>query len=86
MVDSADIYFIQHFADIYFSQSVCISVCRGWGGGGGGVIKLVLLTAKSQMFSMTWMLTIQCASLLYNTSIFIYVKVDLFISRYIHYG
>ena len=28
MVDSADIYFIQHFADIYFSKSVCISVCR----------------------------------------------------------
>ena len=30
MVDSADIYFIQHFADIYFSKSVCISVCGGY--------------------------------------------------------
>ena len=30
MVDSADIYFIQHFADIYFSKSVCISACRGY--------------------------------------------------------
>ena len=29
MVDSADIYFIQHFADIYFSKFVCISVCGG---------------------------------------------------------
>ena len=29
MVDSADIYFIQHFADIYFSKSVYISVCKG---------------------------------------------------------
>ena len=29
MVDSADIYFIQHFADINFSKSICISVCRG---------------------------------------------------------
>ena len=38
MVDSADIYFIQHFADIYFSKSVCISVCGG--------IKCVVLTAK----------------------------------------
>ena len=28
MVDSADIYFIQHFADTY-SKSVCISVCGG---------------------------------------------------------
>ena len=34
MVDSADIYFIQHFADIFFSKIVCISVCRGGGGGG----------------------------------------------------
>ena len=32
MVDSADIYFFQHFADIYFSRSVCISVCRGYQG------------------------------------------------------
>ena len=30
MVDSADIYFIQHFADIYFSKSICISACRGY--------------------------------------------------------
>ena len=30
MVESADIYFIQHFADIYFSKSVCISVCGGY--------------------------------------------------------
>ena len=30
MVDSADIYFIQHFADIYFSKSVCISVYGGY--------------------------------------------------------
>ena len=32
MVDSAYIYFIQHsdFADIYFSESVCISVCEGY--------------------------------------------------------
>ena len=30
MVDSADIYFIQHFADIYFSKSVCISACWGY--------------------------------------------------------
>ena len=30
MVDSADLYFIQHFADIYFSKSVCISVCGGY--------------------------------------------------------
>ena len=30
MVDSAEIYFIQHFADIYFSKSVCISVCGGY--------------------------------------------------------
>ena len=30
MVDSADIYFIQHFADIYFSKFVCISVCGGY--------------------------------------------------------
>ena len=29
MVDTADIYFIQHFADIYCSKFVCISVCRG---------------------------------------------------------
>ena len=29
MADSADIYFIQHSADIYFSKSVCISVCGG---------------------------------------------------------
>ena len=29
MVDSADIYFIQHFANMYFSESVCISVCGG---------------------------------------------------------
>ena len=36
MVDSADIYFIQHFADIYFSKSVCIAVC---GGGRGQGIK-----------------------------------------------
>ena len=28
MIDSADIYFIQHFADIYFSKSVYISI---WG-------------------------------------------------------
>ena len=27
---SADIYFIQHFANIHFSKSVCISVCRGY--------------------------------------------------------
>ena len=32
MVVRADIYFILHFADIFFSKSVCISV----GGGGGG--------------------------------------------------
>ena len=31
MVDSEDNYFIQHFADIYFSKSVCISVCGGGG-------------------------------------------------------
>ena len=30
MVDSADIYFIQHFADIYFSKFVCISVYGGY--------------------------------------------------------
>ena len=32
MVDNADIYFIQHFADIYFSKCVCISVWEvdGW--------------------------------------------------------
>ena len=30
MVDSADIYFIQHFEDIYFSKFVCISVCGGY--------------------------------------------------------
>ena len=30
MVDCADIYFIQHFADIYFSKSVCISACGGY--------------------------------------------------------
>ena len=30
MVDSADIYFIQHFADIYFSKSVCILACGGY--------------------------------------------------------
>ena len=30
MVDSADIHFIQHFADIYFSKFVCISVCGGY--------------------------------------------------------
>ena len=29
MVDSAYINFIQHFADIYFSKSVCTSECRG---------------------------------------------------------
>ena len=30
MVDSADIYFIQHVADIYFSKFVCISESRGY--------------------------------------------------------
>ena len=30
MVDSAVIYFIQHFADIYFSKSICISACGGY--------------------------------------------------------
>ena len=30
MLDSADIYFIQHFADIYFIKPVCISVCWGY--------------------------------------------------------
>ena len=33
MVDSADIHFIQHFADIYWSKFVCISVCVVGGGG-----------------------------------------------------
>ena len=37
MVDSAGIYFIQHFSDIYFNKSVCISVsgCVCVCGGGG---------------------------------------------------
>ena len=25
----------KHFVDIYFSKSVCISVCKGWGEGSG---------------------------------------------------
>ena len=29
MVDSADMYFIQHFADTYFGKFVCISVYGG---------------------------------------------------------
>ena len=36
MVDSADIYFIQHFADIYL---VNLFVFQYAGGGGGGGIK-----------------------------------------------
>ena len=49
MVDSADIYFIQHLADIYFSKSVCISA-RGERGRGGCVVSSQV-TVKFHFFS-----------------------------------
>ena len=58
MVDSADIYFIQHFADIYFIKSVCIAVCRRGGGEGGRE------SSKSRTYCQVSFLLLICVTLM----------------------